>query len=192
MLARILAASTMAAATLVPALAQETILQRWLKEDVFWIISDQERGQFNRLQTDGQRALFIDDFWIRRDPTPGTPDNEFRTEHYRRVQWANDHFSSADWPGWKTDRGMMYIRFGAPDEKDSGPTESPATSTYPYERWHYRYMEGVGRDVMMEFVDKTRSNEYELTWDPGEKNALLRPPGAALTLYERMGLANKR
>ncbi len=187
MLTRFLMVSTMAAI----AFGQDAAFQKWISEDVFWIVSSQERTDFNRLQTDGQRALFIEDFWARRDPTPGTPENEFRMEHYRRIQWANDHYSTTNWPGWKSDRGMMYIRYGAPDEKEEHPDGSVA-AVYPYERWHYRYIEGVGRDVIMEFVDKTRSNEYQLTWDPAAKQALLRVSEQGLTLYEQMGLSNKR
>ena len=178
----------------------ETPYKKWLDEEVRWVISDEERTAFNRLQTDDERQEFIEQFWLRRDPTPDTEENEFREEHYRRIAWANDRFASGI-PGWKTDRGMIYIKFGAPDENDSHPSPGPGvrdieegggnTTFFAYERWRYRYVEGVGQDVIIEFVDKSMTNEYRMTWDPSEKDALLRVPGAGLTLFEQMGLADK-
>jgi len=178
----------------------ESPYKKWLDEEVRWIISDEERTAFNRLETDDERQEFIEQFWLRRDPTPDTEENEFREEHYRRIAWANDRFASGI-PGWKTDRGQIYIKFGAPDENDSHPSAGPGvrdieegggnTTFFPYERWRYRYIEGVGQDVIIEFVDTSMTNEYHMTWDPSEKDALLRVPGAGLTLYEQMGLADK-
>jgi len=178
----------------------ETPYKKWLDEEVAWIISDEERTAFKRLQTDDERAEFIEQFWLRRDPTPDTEENEFREEHYRRIAWANDRFASGI-PGWKTDRGMIYIKFGAPDENDSHPSPGPGvrdieegggtTTFFAYERWRYRYLEGVGQDITIEFVDKSMTNEYRIAWDPSEKDALLRVPGAGLTLYEQMGMADK-
>src|SRR6185436_5446456 len=176
----------------------ETPYKKWLDEEVGWIISDEERTAFKRLQTDDERQEFIEQFWLRRDPSPDTEENEFREEHYRRIAWANDRFASGI-PGWKTDRGQIYIKFGAPDENDSHPSPGPGvrdieegggnTTFFAYERWRYRYLDGVGQDVIIEFVDKSMTNEYRMTWDPSEKDALLRVPGAGLTLYEQMGLA---
>jgi GWxTD domain-containing protein len=190
MLTRVLAVSTITAAFLVPLHAQQQAqispFQKWLNEDVFWIITDQERTGFNRLVTDDERQSFIDSFWMRRDPTPDTESNEFREEYYRRVQWANDRFSTINWPGWKSDRGMLYIRYGAPDEREEHAAGS--TESYPYERWHYRVLQGIGRDIVLELVDKTKTNEYRLTWDPSDKDALLRVPGPGVTLYEQMNL----
>ena len=178
----------------------ETPYKRWMDEEVPWIISDEERTAFKRYETDDERAEFIEQFWLRRDPTPDTEENEFREEHYRRIAWANDRFASGI-PGWKTDRGQMYIKFGAPDENDSHPSPGPGvrdiaegggnTTFFAYERWRYRYLEGVGQDVIIEFVDKSMTNEYRMTWDPSEKDALLRVPGAGLTLFEQMGMADK-
>jgi len=178
----------------------ETPYKKWLDEEVAWIISDEERTAFKRLQTDDERAEFIEQFWLRRDPTPDTEENEFREEHYRRIAWANDRFASGI-PGWKTDRGMIYIKFGAPDENDSHPSPGPGvrdieegggtTTFFAFERWRYRYLEGVGQDIVIEFVDKSMTNEYRIAWDPSEKDALLRVPGAGLTLYEQMGMADK-
>src|SRR3984957_751955 len=178
----------------------ETPYKRWLNEEVTYIITDEERKVFKTLQTDDERQTFIENFWLRRDPTPDTEENEYREEHYRRIAYANDRFASGI-PGWKTDRGRIYIEYGAPDEIDSHPSggtyERPyeegggSTSTYPFEQWRYRYIEGVGTNVILEFVDTTMSGEYRLTSDPSEKDALLYVPGAGLTMAEQMGLADK-
>ena len=150
-----------------PALASlETPYQKWLGEDVRWVISDDERIAFKRLQTDEEREAFIEQFWLRRDPTPGTPENEMKEEHYRRISFANDNFS-AGVPGWKTDRGMVYIRYGPPDAIDS---HGATPSTYPFENWYYRDVTGFGTPAEFEFVDPTMTSRYHLTLDPSEKN----------------------
>ncbi|HEY6344852.1 MAG TPA: GWxTD domain-containing protein [Bryobacteraceae bacterium] len=174
--------------------------KKWLNEEVVWIITDEERKAFSRLQTDEERQQFIEQFWLRRDPTPDTDENEYREEHYRRIAYANETFASGI-PGWKTDRGMIYIKFGPPDEREEHPTggtydrpieEGGGTTTvYPFEKWRYRYLEGVGTDVNIEFVDTTMTGEYHMTFDPSEKDALTNVPGAGLTLYEQLGLACK-
>ncbi|MBZ5673457.1 MAG: GWxTD domain-containing protein [Acidobacteriia bacterium] len=173
---------------------------KWLDEEVRWIISDEERTAFKRLQTDDEKQAFIEQFWLRRDPTPDTEENEFKEEHYRRIAWANDRFASGV-PGWKTDRGQIYIKFGPPDENDSHTSGGPGqrdieegggeTTFFPYERWRYRYLECCGSDVIIEFVDPSMTNEYHITMDPSEKDALSRVPGAGLTMYEQLGLADK-
>lgn len=178
----------------------ETPYKTWLNVDVGYIITDEERAAFKRLQTDEERENFIEAFWARRDPTPDTEENEFKEEHYRRIAYANEHYASGI-PGWKTDRGRIYITFGPPDEIQSHPSggsyERPIeegggeTSTYPFEDWRYRYIEGIGNDVNIEFVDPTMSGEYRMTMDPSEKDALLYVPNAGLTMMEQMGLANK-
>jgi GWxTD domain-containing protein len=178
----------------------ETPYKKWLNEDVVYIITDEERQAFKRMSTDEEREQFIEQFWLRRDPTPDTEENEFKEEHYRRIAYANEHYASGI-PGWKTDRGRIYITYGPADEIDSHPSggsyERPMeegggeTSTYPFEDWRYRYIEGIGNDVNIEFVDPTMTGEYRLTMDPTEKDALLYVPGAGLTMYEQMGLTNK-
>jgi GWxTD domain-containing protein len=178
----------------------ETPYKKWLTEDVGYIITDEERQAFKRLQTDEERQQFIEQFWLRRDPTPDTEENEFKEEHYRRIAYANERYASGI-PGWKTDRGRIYITFGPPDENESHPSggtyERPieegggTTSTYPFETWRYRYIEGIGNDIMIEFVDPTMTGEYRMTMDPSEKDALLYVPGAGLTLMEQMGMADK-
>jgi GWxTD domain-containing protein len=178
----------------------ETPYKRWLNEEVGYIITDEERKAFRGLQTDDERQQFIEQFWLRRDPTPDTEENEYREEHYRRIAYANDRFASGI-PGWKTDRGMIYIKYGPPDEREEHPSggnyERPieegggSTTTFPFEKWRYRYIEGIGNDVNIEFVDPTLTGEYHMTMDPSEKDALTNVPGAGLTLFEQMGLANK-
>ncbi|MBV8808727.1 MAG: GWxTD domain-containing protein [Acidobacteriaceae bacterium] len=174
--------------------------KKWLNEDVVYIITDEEKAAFKRLKTDEERQQFVEQFWLRRDPTPDTEENEYKEEHYRRIAYANDHYASGI-PGWKTDRGMIYIKYGAPDEIDSHPSggsyERPIeegggeTSTYPFEDWRYRYIDGVGTNVIIEFVDTTMSGEYHISLDPEEKDALLYVPGAGLTMAEQMGMADK-
>ena len=178
----------------------ETPYRKWLNEDVAWIITDEERSAFKRLQTDEEREQFIENFWLRRDPTPDTVENEFKEEHYRRIAYANERFASGI-PGWKTDRGRIYIAYGPPDEIDDhssgGFYERPPeegggeTSTYPFQIWRYRYIEGIGTNVEIEFVDPTMSGEFHMTMDPSEKDALTYVPGAGLTLMEQMGLSDK-
>ena len=178
----------------------ETPWKKWLNEDVVYIITDEERKAFKDLQTDEERESFVEQFWLRRDPTPDTEENEFKEEHYRRIAYANDHYASGI-PGWKTDRGRIYIIYGPADEIDSHPSggtyERPMeegggeTSTYPFEQWRYRYIEGIGTNIIIEFVDPTMSGEYHMTMDPSEKDALTYVPGAGLTLMEQMGMATK-
>jgi GWxTD domain-containing protein len=177
----------------------ETPYRKWLNEDVTYIISDDERRAFKTLQTDEEREQFIEQFWLRRDPTPDTEENEYREEHYRRIAYANQYFASGI-PGWKSDRGMIYIKYGPPDERDqhNGGTEERdqregggTTSTYPYEQWRYRYIEGLPPNVEIEFVDPTLTGEFHMTMDPSEKDALTNIPGAGLTNCEAMGQCNK-
>jgi GWxTD domain-containing protein len=174
--------------------------RKWLNEDVGYIITDEERQAFKRFATDDEKQQFIEQFWLRRDPTPDSAENEYKEEHYRRIAYANERFASGI-PGWKTDRGRIYITFGPPAEIESHPSggtyERPieegggTTSTYPFEKWRYRWIEGIGNDVNIEFVDPTMTGEYRMTMDPSEKDALMMVPGAGLTLMEQMGLASK-
>ena len=172
----------------------------WLDKDVAYIITDEERKAFKKLETDDERERFIEEFWRRRDPDPDTDENEFREEYYERIAYANEHYASGI-PGWKTDRGRIYITWGKPDETESHPSGGSynresyegggSTSTYPFEKWFYRYLPGVGSGVEIEFVDPTGSGEYRIARNPDEKDALLHVPGAGLTLGEQMGLSDK-
>jgi GWxTD domain-containing protein len=174
--------------------------KKWLDEDVTYIITDEERAAFKQLSNDEERDNFIEAFWQRRDPTPDTEENEFKEEHYQRIAYANEHFA-AGVPGWRTDRGRIYIVFGKPDEIESHPSggtyERPMeegggeTSTFPFEQWRYRYIEGIGQEIIIEFVDTCMCGEYHMTMDRSEKDALLMTPNAGLTMWEQMGMANK-
>ncbi|HUA00275.1 MAG TPA: GWxTD domain-containing protein [Candidatus Aquilonibacter sp.] len=172
----------------------------WLDEDVVYIITPEERHTFLHLTTNEEREQFIEAFWQRRNPDPDSAENTYKEEHYRRIAYANEHFASGI-PGWKTDRGKIYIMWGPPDEIDAHPTggtwDRPMdqgggeTTTYAYEDWRYRYLEGIGENVELEFVDPSGTGEYHLTTDPSEKDALLNVPGAGLTMAESMGMADK-
>ncbi|MGD0732493.1 MAG: GWxTD domain-containing protein [Terracidiphilus sp.] len=172
----------------------------WLEQDVPYIISSEETRAFKSLSNDEEREAFIENFWLRRNPSPDSPDNEFREEHYRRIAYANEHFAAGK-PGWKTDRGHIYIAYGPPDSIDAHPSggsyERPPsegggqTSTYPFETWHYRYLEGVGDNLDLEFVDTCQCGDYHFTIDRSEKDALLHVPGAGKTTYEQMGKASQ-
>jgi GWxTD domain-containing protein len=178
----------------------DSAYKKWLNEDVPYIISSEERSSFLHLQTNEEREQFIEAFWQRRNPDPDSPENSFKEEHYRRIAYANEHYASGI-PGWKTDRGRIYIMWGPADEVDSHPSggtyERPPeegggeTTTYPFEDWRYRYLEGIGENVMIEFVDPSGSGEYHLTMDPSEKDALTYVPGAGLTQLESEGLSSK-
>jgi len=178
----------------------DTPYKTWLNEDVVYIIAPEERSAFLQLATNEEREQFIEQFWLRRSSNPDLPENDFKEEHYRRIAYANEHFASGI-PGWKTDRGRIYIIWGKPDEIESHPTggtyDRPmeegggSTTTYPWETWRYRYLEGIQENVILEFVDPSSTGEYHLTMDPSEKDALLHVPGAGLSQMEEMGMASK-
>src|SRR5215216_1518125 len=178
----------------------KSVYKRWLDEDVNYIITDDERKAFKALKTDEERDQFIEQFWLRRDPDPDTPENEYKDQYYERIQYANERFSSGI-PGWKTDRGRIYVTFGKPDQIESHPSggsyDRPSyegggsTTTYPFEVWWYRHIEGIGSDVEIEFVDPSGSGEYRIARSPNEKDAMLFVPGAGLTLAESLGLSDK-
>ncbi len=152
------------------------------------------------MSNDEERDAFIEKFWLRRNPNPDSPENEFREEHYRRIAYANEHFAAGK-PGWKTDRGHIYIAYGPPDSIDSHPSggiyQRPMeegggeTTTFPFEVWHYRYLEGIGENIDLEFVDTCQCGDYHFTIDRSEKDALLRVPSAGMTQYEQMGMAKQ-
>ena len=176
----------------------KTAYKKWLENDVAYIITDQERKAFKALATDEERENFIEQFWRRRDPNPDTEENEFREQYYERIAYANEHFSSGI-PGWKTDRGRVYIAWGKPDSVESHPSgglyDRPsyengggAITAYPFEIWFYRHLEGIGNGLEIEFVDPTGTGEYRLARDANEKNALRTVPGAGMSTAEQLGL----
>lgn len=176
------------------------VYKKWINNDVVYIITKDEKKAFNQLKSDEERENFIENFWRRRDPNPDTEENEYREEYYERIAYANEHYTSGI-PGWKTDRGRTYIAWGKPDSVESHPSggsyDRPSyegggsTSTYPFEIWFYRHLEGVGSGVEIEFVDPTGTGEYRIARSPYEKDALAMVPGAGLTTAEMLGLSNK-
>jgi len=179
---------------------REEIYRNWVNKDVAYIITKEEKEAFKKLKTDEERENFIAQFWARRDPNPDTEENEFREEFYERIAYANEHYASGI-PGWKTDRGRIYITWGKPDSVESHPSggayDRPSyeggglTTTYPFEVWFYRHLEGIGSGIEIEFVDPTGTGEYRIARSPNEKDALAMVPGAGLTLNEQLGLGNK-
>jgi GWxTD domain-containing protein len=174
--------------------------KRWLEEDVRYIITPEELAAFRQLSNDEERDQFLEQFWLRRDPTPDTPENEFREEHYRRIAYANEHFA-AGIAGWRTDRGRIYVIWGAPDQIEAHPAGGlyertmeeggGETNTFPFERWRYRELAGIGQEITLEFVDRCSCNDYHLSSNPNEKDALLYTPGGGATDYEALGLASR-
>jgi GWxTD domain-containing protein len=174
--------------------------KEWLDKDVTYIITDEERKAFKKLASDDERERFIEEFWRRRDPDPDTDENEFKEEYYERIAYTNEHFASGI-PGWKTDRGRIWIMYGKPDGRETHPMggayDRPSyegggsTTTYPFETWFYRYLPGVGSGIEIEFVDPTGSGEYRIARNANEKDAMLMVPGSGLTLSEQLGLSDK-
>ena len=164
--------------------------KEWVTKDVPYILTDAERRAFAALKTDEERENFINTFWNNRDPNPETEENEYRDEYYERIAYANEHFSSGI-PGWRTDRGRIYITRGKPDSIEAHPSggqyDRPSyegggsTTTYPFETWFYRHIDGVGDGIEVEFVDPTGTGEYRISRDANEKNALAYVPGPQQT-----------
>jgi len=172
----------------------ESPYKKWLDDEVPYIITNEERAAFKKLTTDDEREQFIESFWDRRNPNPGSAENEFKEEYYRRIAYANEQYQSGI-EGWRTDRGRIYIMYGPPDQIDSTPSGGPytrpmqqgggETETYPFETWRYRYIDGIGTNVVLEFVDTTMTGEYRLTIDPSEKDALQHVPNADMNTMEQ-------
>ncbi len=178
----------------------DKVLIEWPRKDVSLIITADELRAYNKLHTNEERENFIDNFWRNRDPSPDTEENEYKEAYYERIAYANEHFASGK-PGWLTDRGRIYIRWGKPDSVESHPAggtynrESSegggSTTVYPFEKWFYRYLPNVRNGAEIEFVDPTGTGEYRLARNPDEKDALLNIPGAGQTLDEMLGLSTK-
>ena len=168
--------------------------EKWVSEDVRWIITPEERAAFFTLLTVEQKEQFIEQFWVRRDPTPNTLENEFKDEHYRRIAYANEHFGADAIPGWESDRGRVYIVLGPPDEIEShvarteptNPGSENETPSFPYQIWRYRRYHS-GDDLFFRFVDYCKCGDYRNTSDKralfprplGEQPA---PPGLTVTV----------
>ncbi|MBA3334815.1 MAG: GWxTD domain-containing protein [Acidobacteria bacterium] len=178
----------------------DKIYQKWTSEDVPYIVTGDEKKAYKALKTDDERERFIENFWGRRDPNPDTEENEYREEYYERIAYANEHYASGI-PGWKTDRGRIYIAYGKPDGVESHPSggsyDRPSyegggsTTTYPFETWFYRHLDGVGDGIEIEFVDPTGTGEYRIARNAYEKDALANVPGGGLTTAEQLGISSK-
>ncbi len=141
--------------------AKDSAYARWINEDVVYIVNDAEKSAFLRLTSDAERDKFIEQFWARRDPTPGTPRNEYKEEHYRRVAYTNAHFAQSGTPGWQTDRGHIYVVYGPPDEIEShlsGNSQIPNA----FEVWAYRQVKGIGNNGVITFVDQSGHGDFRL------------------------------
>jgi GWxTD domain-containing protein len=138
----------------------------WLNEDVVYIIADVERAAYLKLTTDEEREHFIKQFWEVRNPTPGSAENAFQVEHYRRIGYANKHFGTRSGrQGWQTDRGYIYIVYGPPDEIDSHPLGADTGTSqppYPFEDWRYKHVDGVGDGVSVRFIDRTKTGDFHV------------------------------
>lgn len=180
--------------------------KKWLNEDVVYIITDEEREVFSKLASLDEKDQFIEQFWYRRDAISETSENEFKIEHYRRILYANEKFT-AGIPGWKTDRGRIYIKFGPPDRMETNPAGGSYarprkeggghTSVAPFEIWEYRHIPGVADDIELEFVDDKGGGLYELTFDPQRKDDLrqvgfLGPTLDEIEAYELRGERSKQ
>ncbi len=173
---------------------------KWLEQDVVYIINDEEKAVFEALTTNEEKDAFIEQFWLRRDPDPRTAENEFRAEHYRRIAYANERFS-VGLPGWKSDRGRVYIINGPPDEIEvhdqgeqyyrSTDEGGGVTTTYAWQVWYYRHIEGVGDGIEVEFVDRRMTGDFRLAFDEMDRDAMLWSPGLGLTESERLGGARR-
>ncbi len=176
------------------------VYKKWVNNDVKYIITKDEKKAFDALKTDEERENFIEHFWRRRDPNPDTEENEYREEYYERIAYANENFASGI-PGWRTDRGRIYIAWGKPDSVEAYPSGGSynrpsyegggTTTTYPFEIWFYRHLDGVGDGLEIEFVDPSGSGEYRLARNANEKDALINVPGAGLTTNEQLGLETR-
>jgi GWxTD domain-containing protein len=145
--------------------------RNWLAEDAIYIITPEERCAFLRVETDEERNQFIEQFWYRRASDPISLDYDFKAEHYRRIVFANEKYGG-HLAGWKTDRGRVYVPFGLPDSLDvyanRGATDTPPskgsqTDLHPAEKWHYKYVQGLGENVQFEFEYKASYKDYFLS-----------------------------
>ena len=178
----------------------EDYFKKWLKEAAVYIITGEEKAVFESLSTLDEKEQFVEQFWRRRDPDLRTAANEFKEEHYRRIAYVNERFYSGK-PGWKSDRGRVYIIHGEPAEIESYSAGSQysrsfdegggQTMVYAFERWRYRNIEGLGSDIVLEFVDDTFTGDYRLALEPEDKDVLINVPGAGLTSMEQMGISEK-
>lgn len=158
----------------------------WLETGVALLVQPDERHTYQNLTTEDEQGRFVELFWQRRDPTPATPRNEFQEEFEKRLAYVNKKFSAGNTPGWKTDRGKIYLRYGPPTSIEYHPsgdviqkhTRGNASDpgikqdamklnsfSYPFEEWWYNSIPGVGNDIRLEFVDTSLMGDYQLGRD---------------------------
>jgi GWxTD domain-containing protein len=137
----------------------------WLEDEVFYIITPREKSVFLALTTDRERDLFIEAFWKHRDPTPGTDANEFKVEHYRRLEYANKRFRGYGKPGWKTDRGKIYVLLGEPMSRREFNGQE---TYYAAQIWSYQGIHGFGLPEAFNllFFQKNGGGDFIL-YNPG-------------------------
>ncbi|MBN2246224.1 MAG: GWxTD domain-containing protein, partial [Candidatus Aminicenantes bacterium] len=136
--------------------------RKWLDEEVIYIITSKERDVFEKLKTDRERDIFIEAFWKQRDPTPGTPHNEFREEHYQRIRYANEYYGrGTPRPGWRTDQGRIYITLGPPRNMEDFTN---INGVYPVQIWAYEGDQNYGlpAEFNIIFFKKHGLGEYVL------------------------------
>ncbi|HEX8370717.1 MAG TPA: GWxTD domain-containing protein [Pyrinomonadaceae bacterium] len=156
--------------------------KQWLEKDARYIITENEKEVARNLKTEADQEQFVENFWRRRDPDPETEINEFKEEYYDRIAYADEHFPSGI-PGWKTDRGKIYILYGKPDRIEKGRAEFEENENVPFEKWFYRQITGIGSDVRLTFIDPTESLEFRLTKD--RRDEFLNRPQTGLTICSR-------
>ena len=146
-------------------LTEEEAAKVWIEEIAQYIATKQEKEIYKSLTTSEERVRFIDTFWAKRDPTPETPENEYKLEHYRRLAYANTFFSAGR-PGWRTDRGRIYILLGPPSQVDSDPMGRLAHQ-FPTEVWTYSQPPHplLPPNLEIAFVDRRSIGDYEITFN---------------------------
>jgi len=165
--------------------------EKWLKEEVFYIVTEQEREFFLQLTTDEQRDKYIETFWRVRDPSPGSPRNEYKEEHYRRLEYANKFLGRETYRrGWQTERGRIYILLGEPQNKSYFPSSFTA---YPMELWFYSQdpgTTGLNPFFYILFFKRGGIGEYKLYSPIGDGPESL-VSGEVSTMGDRSGMLEK-
>lgn len=149
--------------------------RQWLEEVVPYIITPAEREIFLNLPSEEERGKFIENFWKKRDPNPATPENEFKIAYYRRMAFVNKFFSHSGIPGWRTDRGRIFIILGPPNEVQNDYLASRDSLSQPgaiKETWTYWDLPNPNLPYALEFtfVDRYGTGHYELETGPRSRD----------------------
>ena len=133
--------------------------KKWLEEEVVYIVTPKEKKAFKQLETDKQRNLFIEEFWRQRDPVPSSPQNEFREEHYRRIEYAKKWFGRGlPKPGWLTERGRIYVLLGEPISRQMFYDDR----IYPADLWFYQGGKGLEPFFYVLFFKRKGAGDYKI------------------------------